>query len=179
MFKIDLKTIRNFSGKTENYEFKNEINPMETEAGPLFFKGPVLVDVNVTNLKGSFVVKGHTEGLVIMKCSRCLDEILLPFHSEIDQTYRPVFSTASDDVDRYDNDDNDIYDIITFRGNFLDITPEVLKSIYMSLPMKVLCTADCKGLCQHCGTNLNKEKCNCEIEKVDPRLAVLKGLLKD
>ena len=30
--------------------------------------------------------------------------------------------------------------------------------------MKRLCKDDCKGLCPHCGKNLNEEECNCKIE---------------
>jgi uncharacterized protein len=40
--------------------------------------------------------------------------------------------------------------------------------------MKPLCSETCKGICPHCGTDLNKGSCTCEKNTVDPRLEVLK-----
>ena len=42
--------------------------------------------------------------------------------------------------------------------------------------MKNLCKEDCKGLCQKCGTDLNKEKCSCKAEEIDPRWKPLVNL---
>ena len=59
----------------------------------------------------------------------------------------------------------------------IDITEIVENSIISTLPIKRLCSKNCKGLCQSCGANLNKEACNCNNEDVDLRLAGLKALL--
>ena len=32
----------------------------------------------------------------------------------------------------------------------------------LTLPMKPLCSDDCKGLCPVCGTNLNRGTCDCK-----------------
>ncbi|MFW5872616.1 MAG: YceD family protein, partial [bacterium] len=51
---------------------------------------------------------------------------------------------------------------------------QILKSnIFLDLPIKPLCSEDCKGLCPQCGQNLNKGDCNCERDIIDPRLAKL------
>ena len=34
--------------------------------------------------------------------------------------------------------------------------------------MKVICRSDCRGLCPHCGANLNNEECRCEKHGSDP-----------
>ena len=46
----------------------------------------------------------------------------------------------------------------------------------LSLPFKVLCQEDCKGLCKECGINLNTGECNCEDKWEDPRFSVLKDI---
>jgi uncharacterized protein len=46
----------------------------------------------------------------------------------------------------------------------------------LALPMKPLCSATCKGLCVHCGANLNQGPCACAPQWTDPRLAVLKEI---
>ncbi|MDD2499121.1 MAG: DUF177 domain-containing protein, partial [Desulfitobacteriaceae bacterium] len=70
-------------------------------------------------------------------------------------------------------------EIYFYEGDKIDILPQVLQTILLELPMKVLCREDCKGLCPVCGTNLNIKECRCERESIDPRLAALKNLLND
>jgi uncharacterized protein len=50
------------------------------------------------------------------------------------------------------------------------------EQFYLSLPMKPLCRQDCRGLCTVCGTNLNRETCDCKRDWEDPRLDVLRKL---
>ena len=45
------------------------------------------------------------------------------------------------------------------------------------MEMAVLCREDCKGLCPHCGKDLNEGPCGCEPRQIDPRLEALKKLL--
>ncbi|MEG3071125.1 MAG: DUF177 domain-containing protein [Candidatus Syntrophopropionicum ammoniitolerans] len=66
----------------------------------------------------------------------------------------------------------------TFTGDYIDLTPAVINSIFLGLPMKAVCAEDCQGLCSVCGANLNKENCGCALEEGDPRFNVLKKLLK-
>ncbi|MBQ6910221.1 MAG: DUF177 domain-containing protein [Synergistaceae bacterium] len=62
----------------------------------------------------------------------------------------------------------------------LDITPQVLESILLLLPSKVLCKEDCAGLCPNCGADLNDGPCACNLnENIDPRFSVLKDLKLD
>ncbi len=46
----------------------------------------------------------------------------------------------------------------------------------LALPLKAICRDDCKGLCPHCGTNLNAEKCACAEPLEDPRWSALKDI---
>ena len=50
--------------------------------------------------------------------------------------------------------------------------------IYLNIPIKKLCSYECKGLCPVCGTNLNLTKCNCENQFNENPFAKLKELLK-
>jgi uncharacterized protein len=59
----------------------------------------------------------------------------------------------------------------------IDLSFGVRESLLLALPMKVLCSEDCKGLCPHCGANLNEESCDCVAETIDPRWAELRKLL--
>jgi uncharacterized protein len=46
----------------------------------------------------------------------------------------------------------------------------------LSIPLKVLCKDDCKGLCPRCGINLNDTSCSCDTTDTDPRWAPLSKL---
>ena len=66
---------------------------------------------------------------------------------------------------------------IVCEGDGLDLEELVIADVILSMPAKLLCREDCKGLCPTCGINLNKESCGCDKKKVDPRLEALRALL--
>ena len=72
--------------------------------------------------------------------------------------------------------DNDDY--IFIEDKKLDLLAPVEEQLMLEMPSKTLCREDCRGLCQKCGKNLNEGPCTCEEHEVDPRLAILKTLLK-
>ena len=47
------------------------------------------------------------------------------------------------------------------------------EQVNLAIPMNIICRSDCRGLCPHCGANLNNEECRCEKHGADPRLAPL------
>jgi uncharacterized protein len=60
-----------------------------------------------------------------------------------------------------------------FTGTKLAISDILREQILLALPMKVLCTVDCKGLCPTCGTNLNSGACGCSKEDFTPHMDTL------
>jgi uncharacterized protein len=74
--------------------------------------------------------------------------------------------------------DEDV-DISYYRDDRIDLNELLREQFYLALPMKPLCRDDCKGLCPQCGTNLNTGACSCATQWEDPRLAPLKGLLRE
>src|SRR5699024_11691418 len=67
--------------------------------------------------------------------------------------------------------------VIEYNNRHINLERAVINEVILALPMKSLCSSDCKGICQKCGKNLNEGKCDCEIDDIDPRLAKLKELL--
>ena len=65
------------------------------------------------------------------------------------------------------------------EGDTVDLTDLLVQDIISSLPIQPLCSEDCKGLCQECGANLNRETCDCDKEQVNERFAALKDLFKE
>ena len=70
-------------------------------------------------------------------------------------------------------------DVIPFDGEEIDLTELIRDTLIINEPSQVLCQDDCKGLCVHCGANLNVSPCSCESFVVDPRFAELRALLDE
>jgi len=125
---------------------------------------PIEVDAKVTNSGSNLLINGRIKAELTLKCSRCLESF--------NYTLEDVFEEELSNV-------NDCEEVIYFEGDTIDLTDIIINNILLSLPMKALCSEECKGLCPHCGNNLNINECNCTGENLDPRLDSLKKLLKD
>jgi uncharacterized protein len=68
---------------------------------------------------------------------------------------------------------------VYYRGAAIDLGDLLREQFYLALPMKPLHDEGCKGLCPQCGTNLNREACECRPTWEDPRMAALKALIND
>lgn len=79
----------------------------------------------------------------------------------------------SDDLS-LDVDENVIR--ISAHGLEMNIGNLAFEEFLLALPVKALCSEDCKGLCPKCGHNLNTGQCACSRSEGDPRLAALRNL---
>ena len=53
------------------------------------------------------------------------------------------------------------------KEDTIDLTENIREDIILALSPRFLCKGTCKGLCPHCGKNLNKEKCTCKNSEQD------------
>ncbi len=110
---------------------------------------------------------GDLEVSFTTACSRCLDPVKVEEAYDFDEVvYAPG---KEEDYDLIMEPEGQEIDLESFTENILDL----------KLPLRFLCDEECKGLCPVCGANLNTSECNCNEEKIDPRFAMLKNLLKD
>jgi uncharacterized protein len=122
--------------------------------------------VQVTRVQGSLLVQGTVQAELHLECVRCLEPFDLPVTLELEETYTlPGVAPESYDSPAVGEDST------------LDLAPLLRDQGWLTIPMKSICREDCKGLCPHCGRNLNKKSCKCAEERIDPRLSALKNLL--
>ncbi len=115
----------------------------------------------------NFVVKGHVLTNGDYACSRCLQ----PTEYVNDVPFEETFGVVE-----YGQNEDEL-DFVPFNGEEIDLTDLIRETLIINEPYQVLCQEDCKGLCVHCGTDLNISSCSCDSFVVDPRLAVLRTLL--
>ncbi|MCP4180087.1 MAG: DUF177 domain-containing protein [bacterium] len=53
----------------------------------------------------------------------------------------------------------------TNNNQEIDLTEDIREDILISLPLKIICSNSCKGICFTCGKNLNLEECSCSTVK--------------
>ncbi len=119
-------------------------------------------------------VTGHTT--VALQCSRCLEPFEQVVSVHIEEAFIPTVDMATGLL--IDRDETDAAVLID-EHHILDLSEIVRQSILLALPLTPVCSPDCKGLCPHCGANLNVETCTCTVETVDPRWSALSVLLDD
>ena len=123
----------------------------------------------VEDIRLRAAIKGEFEVL----CARCLD----PLRQHVTQSFDLIFRPAGADSDMAERSISEAEtEIGYYETSGLLLEDAVREQVLLSLPDRSLCREDCKGLCLHCGANLNETSCSCEEEKSDPRWAALKGL---
>jgi DUF177 domain-containing protein len=64
-------------------------------------------------------------------------------------------------------------------GDELDMKPWARDALMLALPVRILCTPECRGLCGICGANLNEDPEHAHEREPDPRWAKLSELKLD
>ncbi len=115
--------------------------------------------------EGVFTLQGQLTANVIGQCGRCLAAVPRSLQIEVTEIYRPQ---AAADEDGY-----------TYTGQELDLEPALWDNLVLALPARLLCQANCRGLCPVCGQNLNEKDCKCKSREneADNPFAQLKNLL--
>ena len=114
---------------------------------------------------------GHVETHVECTCDRCLGPVQLPVKSDFDLTYRPMATIARDgEVVEVSGDE---LGVGFFSGAGIEVADVVAEQVNLFMPMQIICTPECRGLCPICGANRNLEACRCGEAAHDSPFAAL------
>ena len=138
---------------------------------------PLEVRATAELVDGQIRIYGNLRTRIETVCARCLDSLTEEINRDFDLYYRPISSAPLDEEDVHLNADDT--EIAFFEGDGLFLADVLAEQVNLSLPMKVICSSDCRGLCPHCGANLNNEECRCEAVSGDTRMAPLARLKQD
>ncbi|KAA3660522.1 MAG: DUF177 domain-containing protein [Calditrichaeota bacterium] len=131
------------------------------------FAGKIKVDITIDKRRSDFYLKFAVMAKVFLVCDRCLER----FESLFEDEARALYTTNEKLV----TDDSGSTYLIQEGQRELEVGTEVREIVVLALPIKTVCSENCKGLCK-CGRNLNKEACTCEEPDIDPRWETLKKL---
>jgi len=136
--------------------------------------GNIQGDITVTREYENIRVTGRVTAPLGLSCSRCL----VDYPSFVDTNFTIFFrkdsaNTASTE-DELELGEMDLLSS-TYSGDEIDLTPEIEEQVAMEIPVKPLCSEECKGLCHQCGTDLNISSCSCSKEPVSITFSALKN----
>ena len=137
---------------------------------------PLEVSATAELVEGQIRIAGELHTRVEMPCARCLEPVIEDISRDFDLFYRPMNSITGDEEFRLKLDDTEI---AFFEGEGLFLADVLAEQVLLAIPMKAICRSDCRGLCPHCGANLNTDECRCHLQMADPRLAPLARLKQD
>ena len=122
--------------------------------------------------KDDVCVRGHLRSSVPQTCGRCLQPFAFTVSAAVDTRFCPRPVVRGEEVELAPDD----LEVDFYADDLLDVNRVVQTETELGLPMKPLCSGDCRGLCPVCGGNRNVTPCTCEVPVPAPRLAALKEL---
>jgi uncharacterized protein len=129
------------------------------------------VDVKATLEKTSrqLLLRGSVATTAEVECDRCVALIREPIGSG----YQMHYVWEETDAERIDPSE---VQVLLPGQTVIDLSDDVRQTVLLALPLKHVCREDCKGLCPHCGRNLNEGTCDCKETRVDGRWDKLREL---
>ena len=170
LYNVDLK---NLTPGIHEFEYLLENKFFVDIDGDQVQKGKVKVYLTVKRSSMMFEMNFQIEGVVMVPCDRCLEPVATVFDLNISRITKGNVTDESE-VESEDLDEANYID-----GYTLDVDQLVGSEILIGWPTKILCSEDCKGICNVCGQNLNQGTCNCEDTSLDPRMSVIRDVFKN
>jgi uncharacterized protein len=114
----------------------------------------------VNPVPGGAELRARLGATVPLLCSRCLETF--PWDVRTAFAWKVLRRAADDDPS-----------ILVAPEGKIGLEDLATEQLYLNLPLKPICSPNCRGLCPTCGTNRNVASCECVVEDADPRLAPL------
>jgi len=160
---IELSELLPNEGKSKEIRTDIELDVFETRMGSYPFTGDKTIQLTLTNIgEKSILVEGNIACALSIPCDRCLEYVTNDFRINVS---KEINMSESSVIDESREESQYIID------TSLDIDRFAYSEILVNLPMKVLCSEYCKGICNRCGANLNNGSCDCDTKELDPRMA--------
>lgn len=106
-------------------------------------------------------------------CDRCAEAATYSVENRFDLIYVPSKEAASAGEEEIDQAG---IEVGYYDGNGLELNDVLREVVVLALPMRVVCSEDCKGICPVCGENRNQRDCGCRPEVADDRWSKLRAL---
>ena len=164
-------------GLTFKHQYRaGELDTSDYEFG---LKEPPLVTGRADRARMDMRLRGQIQTELSAPCDRCLKEVAVTAEIPFDLFYTPGDPGAGHGSE-HELHERDL-DFAVYENDEINLDELVIEQLELSLPSRVLCREECRGLCSQCGADLNAEQCECKPQ-IDPRwqaLATLKAEMEE
>ena len=112
------------------------------------FPHPLDVALRIRRVAGGLELRGTLAGLVAGECARCLESVALPVHVDVNERFDPGSDPG-----------NPLGEGNVLAGDELDLQDLARQLIDSALPIVLLCSDTCPGLCADCGEKRDGSTC--------------------
>lgn len=126
------------------------------------------VEAGDIRIEGAFEARG--EGF----CDRCSDPVTLRLGKAFQTFLTPKIRdrAAAVTVELHGED----LDVGYYDGKGVETNDMLWEQVALELPIRVVCSEACRGLCPVCGKNRNREACSCVAGEAKGPFEMLKNL---
>ena len=149
--------ITNLSIGIHAFRFEKSVDELQLNEQ---FVDNLILDCKVDKSQHQIVINCNLTISAHLYCDRCS----IDYNKDLISEFILLYLYDNND---FDEEKNNVH-ILSPNDDKINLTEDVLDYANLSIPMKKLCSKDCKGLCTRCGINLNENKCSCKENEVDP-----------
>jgi len=160
----------NYDEGIHHFDFLEDVNDLNLEER---FFGELKINCKMDKSHHQIIIGCDLEFDIKLTCDRCMSE----FERTNSEHFQSIYFATYENEDVSD-DDPGIH-FLSPNEDTIDILNDVSETMNLSVPMKVLCTAECKGLCSVCGQNKNELDCKCDANIENPVWEKLKKIKKN
>ena len=112
---------------------------LDIDGEGIILTSPLEIQAEASKSLSVIKIEAKISGSLSFVCGRCLENFQKDINRELKFSY-PIDSPDS----------------------IIDLTDQIRQEVILSeIPLKPVCSDNCKGLCPNCGENLNKKSCGC------------------
>lgn len=176
--KLDLNEIATHLRKRIEYDV-DEPPLVEPESGVKCVK-PITGHLVFQNTGTHIVIRGSLNTALELECSRCLKPYAMGVDVPVEESFAISGnllwdSQAEPEEPELPEDSKEPL----FENNIFNLTELIRQSLAVSIPIRTVCSEDCKGICPLCGKDLGLGPCECKVVAPDSPFAALSSLLEE
>ena len=168
--RIELENLEGGKGDFAHVYRPEDLNPVDER---ISLTEPASITGKVRLAGNEVFVNGHVETRARVECDRCLQPVEMPVNTDFALEYITGSEYESSGVAELTEAE---MSVSVFDGEAIDVDEIVKEQVLLTVPTRMLCREDCKGICPECGTDRNTGDCDCTTKDIDPRWAALKNL---
>jgi uncharacterized protein len=169
MMKLNIAELLRTPGMHYHYPVQETLKSTDE----LDYASPVVGYLDFDRTSNLLIIRGELEAAVRAECVRCLDEVILPIQTEVEEE----FTVENLRVVANANEEEGNQSVQAFfKDQDLLLDELIRQQLLIAKPEYPLCAEDCKGLCALCGCDLNQSACDCSAPPDEPRMARLAEL---